>query len=322
MVLAAAGFSAAALWLSFRGVDWQAFDQALKSADYGLVAASAAVALFAVYALGWRWRILLAPRARPRMSVLFRWNVLAQFANLVLPARANEIVRAWLTSSEGGTEVGFALGTIAAERVFDFGVFAAALIAGPWVFGLGKGLAPPAALCAMAALAVSALAVLVFWPAAVLRTAEVASRILPAGLRAKVNAFVGHAADAFAPLRKPWTAARVLAHTIVLLLIPLLAMGLAFRAFGLDLPLGAALFVFFVRMVGNIPPAAPGRIGLYEVTIIYALAAYGVPRSQALGLALVLHVVTYGPKILLGALFLARRPVPLFRAAPRTGPRP
>jgi glycosyltransferase 2 family protein len=316
MILAAAGFTVLALWLSFRGVDWQAFSKALAGADYGLVAAAAAIALFAVYALGWRWSILLAPRIRPRMAMLFRWNILAQFANIVLPARANEFVRAWLTNSEGGTEMGFALGTIAVERVFDVGVFAAALIAGPWIFGLGHGFVPPAVLYVMASLSVSALVVLVFWPQAALGAAKAASRLLPARFRARVNAFVGHAADAFAPLRSPKTAALITAHTVLLLLLPLLAMWVSFKAFGLDVPVGAGLFVFFVRMVGNLPPAAPGRIGLYEVTLIYALAAYGVPRSQSLGLALVLHVVTYGPKIALGLFYLAKRPVPLFKAAP------
>ena len=85
-----------------------------------------------------------------------------------------------------------------------------------------------------------------------------------------------------------------------------------FRAFHLDLSFGAALFTTFARSIANIPPAAPGRIGIFEVSIIAALAAFGIPRSEALGLAIVLHLVAHIPRIVLGAIFLSVEPVPIF----------
>jgi uncharacterized protein (TIRG00374 family) len=314
-VLVASGFTALALWISLRGVDWKAVGKALAGADYLLVAAALALSLFGVNVLGWRWRILLAPRIRPSLGRLFRWNILSQFANIVVPARTNELLRVWLTSVEGGTAAGFALGTIAVERVFDFAVFAAALIAGPAVFGLGKGIFPPAAGIAVGALALASLAVLVglvVRPALFLKMAEIVSRILPSPWRAKVNAFLGHAADAFAPLRDVRVAAAVSLYTVFLLFLQLVMMVIMFRAFHLDLSFGAALFTTFARSIANIPPAAPGRIGIFEVSIIAALAAYGVPRSEALGLAIVLHLVAHIPRIALGAIFLSIEPVPIF----------
>jgi uncharacterized protein (TIRG00374 family) len=314
-VIVAAGFTALALWMSLRGIDWATVGGALAGADYRLVAAAVAVSLFAVIVLGWRWRILLAPRLRPSLGRLFRWNILSQFANIVMPARANELFRAWLTSVEGGTTGGFALGTIAVERVFDFTVFAAALIAGPAVFGLGRGIFPPSAGFAVGTLSLASLAVLVglvVRPAALLKAAEVGSRVLPSRWRAKVNAFLGHAADAFAPLRDARVSAAVSLHTVFLLFLQLAMTWIMFRAFHLDLPLGAALFTAFARSIANIPPAVPGRIGVFEISVIASLAAYGVPRSEALGLAIVLHLAGYVPRIALGAVFLSVEPVPIF----------
>lgn len=315
-VVAAAGLTALALWISLRGVDWTAVGKALAGADYLLVAATVALSLFAVNVLGWRWRLLLAPRIRPSLGRLYRWNTLSQFANIVIPGRANEAFRAWLTSVEGGTTGGFALGTIAVERVFDFAVFAAALTAGPAVFGLGKGIFPPAAGFAVGGLALAGLAVLaglVVRPAVFLKMAEFVSRILPSSWRAKVNAFLGHAADAFTPLRDVRVAAAVSLYSVSLLFLQLAAMVIMFRAFHLDLSFGAALVTAFARSVASLPPAAPGRIGVFEVAIIAALAPYGVPRSEALGLAIVLHLVAYVPRIVLGAAFLALEPVPFFK---------
>ncbi len=317
-VVAAAGFTALALWLSLRDIEWAAVGGTLARADYRLVAAAVASSLIATYAPGWRWRILLAPRIRPSMGRLFRWNILAQFANIVIPARANELVRAWLTSVEGGTSGGFALGTIAVERIFDVGVFAAALTAGPWIFGLGKGAVPPAAGHALAALSLVSLAfliVLALRPAAFLRMADAASRVLPSRWRAKATTFFGHVADAFVPLRDAGTAAAIAANSIFLLFLEVMTIWIMFRAFHLDLPFGAALLMVIVKAIGNVPPAAPGRIGIFEVAIIAALAAYGLPRSETLGLAIVLHLVVHVPKIVLGALFLGLEPVPIFKLA-------
>ncbi len=314
-VIVAAGFTALALWISLRGVDWAAVGKALAGADYLLVATTVALSLFGVHVLGWRWRILLASRIRPSLGRLFRWNILSQFANIVIPARTNELMRVWLASVEGGTAAGFALGTIAVERVFDFAVFAAALIAGPAVFGLGKGIFPPAAGFAVGALALASLAVLVglvVRPAVFLKMAELLSRVLPPRWRAKVNAFLGHAADAFTPLRDVRVATAVFLYTAFLLFLQLVMMVIMFRAFHLDLSFGAALFTTFARSVANIPPAAPGRIGIFEVSIIAALAAFGIPRSEALGLAIVLHLVAHIPRIALGAIFLSVEPVPIF----------
>jgi len=314
-VAAAAGIAALALWISLKGIDWRVVGRELAGADYRLVAAAVANSLFAIVVLGWRWRILLAPRIHPSSGRLFRWNILAQFANIVMPARANELFRAWLTSVEGGTEGGFALGTIAVERVFDFGVFAAALIAGPAVFGLGRGVFPTSAGIAFGALSAASLFVLVGLvakPAAFLRAAEVFSRVLPSRWRAKLNAFLGHAADAFAPLRDVRVAAALALLTVFLLFLQLLTMWIMFRAFGLDLPFGAALLTAFARSLANIPPAVPGRIGIFEVSVIAALAVYGVPRSEALGLAIVLHLVAFVPRIVLGAIFMSVEPVPVF----------
>ena len=315
VVIIAAGFTALALWISLRGVDWAAVGKALAGADYLLVAAAVALSLFGVNVLGWRWRILLAPRIRPSLGRLYRWNILSQFANILVPARTNELLRVWLTSVEGGTEAGFALGTLAVERVFDFAVFAAALIAGPAVFGLGRGIFPPAAGSAVGVLALASLAVLVglvVRPAVFLRMAEVVSRILPSAWRTKVNAFLGHAADAFTPLRDVRVAAAVSLYSVFILFLQLVMMVIMFRAFHLDLAFGAALFTTFARSIANLPPAAPGRIGIFEVSIIAALAAFGVPRSEALGLAIVLHLVAHIPRIALGAIFLSVEPVPLF----------
>ena len=120
-----------ALWLSFRNVEWAEIGNAFARANYAWVAASVANSLIAVYFLGFRWRILIAPRARVPMATLFRFNITAQYANILMPARVNEVVRAWLVTRETGVAGGFALGTVAIERIFDLAIFMALWVASP-----------------------------------------------------------------------------------------------------------------------------------------------------------------------------------------------
>ena len=82
---------------------------------------------------------------------------------------------------------------------------------------------------------------------------------------------------------------------------------------------GAALFIMLVRQLGNIPPAAPGRVGLFEISVIVALAAFGVARTPALCYAVMLHLVTQVPKIIIGGAFVGIRGLPRVFRTPGAG---
>jgi uncharacterized protein (TIRG00374 family) len=317
-ILAAAVTTGLALWLSFRNVEWAEIGNAFAQANYVWVAAAVANSLVAVYVLGFRWRILIAPRARVAMATLFRFNMIGQYASILMPARANEPVRAWLLARQAGVPGGFALGTIAVERVFDLAVFMALWLASPALFSGRATAFPPAAAWASGGLAVAALVLFVLRPAAFLNAARFAFKVLPAGLREKAGRFTESALEAFAALKDPKALAAVAALSIGTLAFQVATALLLARAFRLDLSIGAALFILLVRQLGNIPPAAPGRVGLYEISVIIALAAFGIARTPALCYAVMLHIVAHVPKIIIGGAFVGVRGLPRAFGAPRT----
>jgi uncharacterized membrane protein YbhN (UPF0104 family) len=51
-------------------------------------------------------------------------------------------------------------------------------------------------------------------------------------------------------------------------------------------------------------PAAPGALGVFEAAVVLALAAYDVPRAQALSYAFVLHAANFFPYLVAGAIAL------------------
>ena len=80
-----------------------------------------------------------------------------------------------------------------------------------------------------------------------------------------------------------------------------------FLAFGMGLSFWVALVVLLAVQVGNIPPSVPGKVGIFEYAVILALSVFGVTKGAALGYAVMLHVVAYFPKIMMGFWFFTAR---------------
>ena len=309
-IAAAAVFTGLALWLSFRNIEWSEIGNAFARANYAWVAAAVANSLIAVYFLGFRWRILLAPRAHLLMSTLFRLNITAQYANILMPARVNEVVRAWLVTRESGVAGGYAMGTVAVERIFDLVIFMALWVASPAFFSGRTTAFPPAAAYVSGGLAIAGLLLFVLRPVAFLKSARFAFQVLPSGLREKAGRFTESALEAFAALKNPKAMFAVAVWSLGLLVFQILTMWFLARALRMDIPFGAALFVLLMRQVSNLPPAAPGRIGIFEYSIIVALSAFGIARTPALSFAVMLHIVGQVPKIILGGVFVGLHGLP------------
>jgi glycosyltransferase 2 family protein len=62
------------------------------------------------------------------------------------------------------------------------------------------------------------------------------------------------------------------------------------HAFGLDLPVGAAILALGMLNLSTLLPIVPGNIGVYEGAIVLAYSHYGVSAEQAVGLAAVQHL--------------------------------
>ncbi len=86
----------------------------------------------------------------------------------------------------------------------------------------------------------------------------------------------------------------------------MVSINLVLLAFGMKLPLFAALCVAVIIGVGTMIPASPGYIGVYEGLGILALAPFGVEKEVALGFALVLHGIVLTVTTSIGFVCLMR----------------
>jgi uncharacterized protein (TIRG00374 family) len=225
-------------------------------------------------------------------------------ANNVLPVRAGELVRVLSLCRESGLRRTAVLATVGVERVFDLAVVAALQLA------VATQL-PSAAvtrrftLLAALILVVSALVVAILAVAPARRIAGQLLTRLP-GLRARGGVVIDSLRTGLAALRDRELAAVALLWTMASWLVLAVAGWCVLRAFALDLPWHAALFLLVAVTFAQAVPASAGSVGVFELAARAALVAYGVPPAIALSAGLVLHAVSALPFIALGVVGMAR----------------
>ena len=300
--------SAGALFLAFRGLHWGEVREAVAGANYGLLILALAIMLVALYLRALRWAVLFHPRKGMAVgNLLGAMNVGYAFSN-ILPLRVGELVRAYLIGETEKVSVAHALSTIVVERVLDVLTVVVVLVVllpfidvPGWVAGpaLGVGIAfllLAALLVTLSAARERALA-LVAW----------GSRLLPEGLRHRVEEVAAAAIGGLAVLRQPWALVQAVAWSAASWLASALLMWVVLRAFDLELPFTAGLFVMVATSLVMLVPASPGYVGTFELAAIKGLEnVFDVGHNAAASYALVQHAILYLTPIVIGAVFLWR----------------
>lgn len=293
-----------ALWLSFRKVDWDVLKESFLHVNSIWVSFALVNTILCVYALGWRWQILLKPKIKIPLGRLFRLNIISQYVNIIIPGRFGEVLRAYLASKQHKVSGGYVIGTIVIEKILDFIVFVVLWISVPFFFAMEKevmGFRIALFFCLLATL----LLFLFIWrPNIVLKWTRALSFLFPKKLRHGFQAFCEKGIEAFSLLKSTKILVIIVLLTFGFITGQVLTIFLLFKAFNLNLSFWVGLFLLLAIQVGSIPPSAPGKIGIIEYAVILALSLFAISKSQALSYGVMLHLVAFLPKIILGFIFL------------------
>jgi uncharacterized protein (TIRG00374 family) len=295
---------------AIRALDWRAVANALAGANLFWIGLSLLTVLVTIATRLVRWAVLFLPR-RLQAGSLLSAMLVGQLLNYFTPARAGDLVRAYLLGYTEGESKAQALGTIALEKMWDLG----ALLALVWLLSLSTQLPGwflrPTRLLALATFAGFLLACLTLRFRA--RALSVTGRwagLLPAALGDRLQNGMERLLAGFDGLRQPrvwfwaalWSAATwgigsLTNHTVML-------------AMGVTLPFSAAMLLMAVLQLGVAVPSLPGRVGIFEGLCIVVLAPFGVGYDKAFAVGLTLHGVTFLPPILLGLFYIWRLRTP------------
>lgn len=107
-----------ALYFTVRNVSWEELEGSMKSIHFAYIFSTALIIVLSYVARALRWRILLLPIKRIKVQELFSPLMVGSLGN-ILPARAGEVIRAYLLGKKQNISITGSLATIVVEFLFD-----------------------------------------------------------------------------------------------------------------------------------------------------------------------------------------------------------
>jgi uncharacterized protein (TIRG00374 family) len=262
-----------------------------------------------------RWQYLLDPLGKVRFSSAFRATAVGFAASTVLPARAGEVIRPYFLARHERLSATGAFATIILERLLD--VVAVLVLLALYVFVFDndlsltnpvavkwlKGIGVLAAAGALGALVV--LFILAGDPARLGRAIKRLARVVPsfAGMLAR---FAEKFARGLGTIRHPNRLFVALLWSFPLWLSIAVGIWAVAVAFQLGVPFTGSFLIIALLVLGVAVPT-PGAIGGFHAAFRYgATAFFAASDDAAVGAAIVLHVLSIGPSLLLGLYFAAQ----------------
>lgn len=284
--------------------DIDRFLGALRQANYLLVAIGFGFSLVWLLVRAQAWRTLLRDQAS-FSQVFFTVNE-GYLLNNLLPFRLGEIGRAFLLSTK--TNLGFweVFSSILIERVVDLG-FAAGVVLVTLTLVVGANWAFEAAIGVAGLVLIGFVLLYVLagnreWALKTYHTLSEKVPILSKFGETRVEAFF----EGLAVLREGNRFALAILWMAIDWFIAIIQYYILLLAFIPEAEFLWATFTLGVAALGIAAPSSPGGIGVFELSVIGALAVFGVNASLALAFAITTHLIQFLMTGILGAIGFLR----------------
>ena len=306
------GFAIAALFLflAFRKVDFAAMWLALKQAKYWYLAPALIIIFFAHWLRAFRWRYLLAPIGKVKTGTLYNALLIGYMANTFLPAHLGEFIRAYIVGKNNPIRSSAVFATIVIERIIDVFslliIMALTIVVFPfpdWVRMSGY-------------LSFGAIAILFVVLLLMKKHREKSSKILdvilkplPEKISHRLNELLHSFMDGVKGLKNWRHYLIVTALTMLIWFCYGVIFQFGFLAFDFntiyDLPWMTSLVLLVITTIAVVVPSSPGYVGTYHYLCQLSLGFFGVPKSEALTYAFVVHGINFFPIIIVGIVLVS-----------------
>ena len=293
------GLLAWVVWRASLGDVWRA----LRSADYGLIALGIPMILVGLMFRTMRWRILLLPLGKPSFWASFNSMMVGYMTNNLLPARAGELIRAYVLGRQVCISKPAILATIVVERVIDGLLMLLALSSllmvlpmPAWVRQIAVG---------GAAVFVGTIVVLIAIRSGRERIVSLLHSLLsrlPKRWQGRGVSLADNFLMGLTSFRSPTDAIVYSLMTIMVWSTDILLFWLAMHAFGMSLAIPAVVLVVAAGALSTTVPALPGYVGTYQFVLVSILTFLGVVTGPATAFALGVHGVTWLTVNIVGAV--------------------
>jgi hypothetical protein len=288
-------------YLAVRNVDLGELSESLRQSNYWMLIPALAALALGFFMRVMRWRLLFVPSRRPGLWPTTYALLVGQFLNNVLPFRAGDAARIVVLHARAGCSRAETTGTVVIERFFDvLALLLLLFVTLPWfpevTWLRAAGIL---AIALLVALLAAVLVLRVFGERPIRFAVRPLSR-LPFLGPDRVEAAVRNLTQGLVALRSARLGLVAFVWTLASWVVLASSFWLVMVGFDLGLSPVAGFLVVIATGLSMIIPSAPAAVGVFEAAAMVALSAYGVPQTQALSYALVVHALNVLPFVLTG----------------------
>ena len=304
------------LGLFFYRTDFDEIWDSFRTANYAIAFASLPVYFAGIWVRTIRWQYLLRPVAKVSTARLYPVVIVGLMANNLIPARAGELVRAYLLGERERVSKAASLGTIAVDRLFDGITLVPMLLIVVAFTGSSEQFPLPAVdwtinlvqlAAVMAVLFGGALAVmflLAFSEAARTKADELITRLTPERFQSSIEGLAHSFFEGLQALRSPTDMSVAWVMSLVSWLLEATMYYIVGLAFDIDVGFQYYLLATAAANLAIAVLASQGGIGPFELVTKQTFIAAGVATGGAEAYAMGGNARGRRPVIILGFYFL------------------
>jgi hypothetical protein len=307
-------------WWFVSRLDWDTVGAHLRNARIWPLLLAALLVNITIIARSLRWRTLLSPIRPAKLSNLLAATAVG-FGAIFVIGRAGEFIRPAVLSLRERIKPTATFATILIERLFDTTAVVSLFAINLLFFELPSDQRNASALGSVrsigltlligVAIGIFTLALLRLKATAIIEWVERHGSWLPKKLSYPLLNFIKHLADGLSVLLNLRALASVIFFTACVWTLVATATWLTLFAFGLSLPISHTIFVLGFGLVGSVAPTPGGSAGAFHAAAAKGLEFLGLDSNLAASIAIVYHLIAFGPPFIVGLFYLIRDDISL-----------
>ena len=305
------GISLALLIYLFARIDYGQLWLSLASADLSLLLIASVLLVVTLVMRAWRWQYLLKPLKSVRFSNSMSATAIGLMANMILPARLGEIVRAVVLGQRERIDKSASFATVVVDRLLDgftiLFILLVLLLVAPLPFDQGWQQRLRWGGMAFFLLYGGVFALLFYLhraPTQVLQGIRHVCWRLPTRWVDQFCRFLESFSEGLHTLDHREYLGQIIVTSLILWVSVGIYNFLIVLAFQLHLPLTVGFILLVAQAAAVMLPASPGFVGTHHAASVACLSLWGVAPEVALSVALVMHAIGYFLTVAIGAAYL------------------
>jgi uncharacterized protein (TIRG00374 family) len=259
----------------------------------------------------WRWQYLLKPLKSVRFSNSMSATAIGLMANMILPARLGEIVRAVVLGQRERIDKSASFATVVVDRLLDgftiLFILLVLLLVAPLPFDQGWQQRLRWGGMAFFLLYGGVFALLFYLhraPTHVLQGIRHVCSRLPIRWVDQFCQFLESFSEGLHTLERREYLGQIIVTSLILWVSVGIYNFLIVLAFQLHLPPTVGFILLVAQAAAVMLPASPGFVGTHHAASVACLSLWGVAPEAALSVALVMHAIGYFLTVAIGAGYL------------------